>query len=89
MKYIVMETFGADSVEEIFLFPNSVNHDCMAEVLSRIKNQTWGDWKRIGRMPVSAGFVNAEGTCYGESESLGLESRPSEDTELLRKTYHV
>jgi len=86
MKYIVTKNI-ATTEEEIFLFPNTVNHDCMGEVLEGIKNQTHDsrDW----RMAISAGFVDINGTCYGNSESLGLESRPAEDTELLEETYYV
>ena len=40
MKYIVTET--KKGTEEIFIFPNTVNHDCMAEVLCHIKDQSWG-----------------------------------------------
>lgn len=79
MKYIV--TRNEEGKEEIFVFPKSVNHDCMAEVLGFIKNQTYGNWERVFRKPVSAGFTDGK-TCYGESFSLGIESRP-QDTELL------
>jgi len=85
MKYI--RTVSEQDVEEIFLFPDTVNHDAMAEVLMYIKNQTHGNWERVMRTPISAGFVSADGNCYGESETLGLESMPEDDTELLRKTY--
>ena len=82
MKYIVTKT--EDDKEELFPFPVLIHHDAMAEALNRIKNQTHGDWHRVFRQPVSAGFISAEGTCYGESVTLGLKSRP-EDTELLRR----
>lgn len=81
MKYIVTETNGG--VEEIFLFPRSVHHDCMAEVLTFIKNQNGVNCKRVYRKPVSAGFVSETMRCYGTSETLELESR-KQDTELLR-----
>ena len=79
MKYIV--TRNEEGKEEIFVFPKSVNHDCMAEVLGFIKNKTYGNWERGFRKPVSAGFTDGK-TCYGESLSLDIESRP-QDTELL------
>ena len=79
MKYIV--TRNKEGKAEIFVFPKSVNHDCMAEVLGFIKNKTYGNWERGFRKPVSAGFTDGK-TCYGESLSLGIESRP-QDTELL------
>ena len=84
MKYIVTE--DEDGNEEIFTFPNSVNHDCMAEALGRIKNQTHGSWKRINRYPISAGFVGKDNKCYGMSETLNLKSRPDADTKLLART---
>lgn len=81
MKYIVMKSESEE--EEIFLFPRHIDHDCMAEVLGRIKNQSFGNWHRVLRQLVSAGFVD-DGHCHGRSESLGLASRP-QDTELLGK----
>jgi len=83
MKYIC--TIGEDDLEEIFMFPCSIDHDCMEEVLARIKDRTDGNWKRQFRTPISAGFVDVHGTCYGESITLGLESRGEADTILLTK----
>jgi len=80
MKYIV--TVTPEGKEEIFLFPRAVHHDCMAEVLGRIRNQSFDPWERVRRTPISAGFVEG-GKCVGESESLGLASRP-EDMALLK-----
>ena len=81
MKYICTE--DSEGTKEIFVFPNSVNHDCMAEALQGIKNQTHGNWRRVYRAPISAGFTDGQ-TCFGESETLGLISEES-DTELLSK----
>ena len=78
-KYIVM--CDENDKKEIFIFPKTVNHDCMAQQLVMIKNHTWGDWERVHRIPVSAGFTDGK-TCYGESETLRLKSSP-EDTKLL------
>lgn len=83
MKYIV--TKNEEGEEEIFLFPRSINHDCMAEVLGRIKDQTTGNWTRIFRNPVSAGFVE-NGRCHGRSETLKLEARP-EDSDILNAYF--
>ena len=83
MKYIVTQNESGE--REIFLFPSNVHHDAMAEVLSGIRNQTHGDWRRIHREPVSAGFV-VGGLCCGESESLHLKSHP-DDTALLLESY--
>lgn len=82
MKYIV--TRDESGNEEAFLFPRGIDHDAMAEVLARIKNQTHGNWKRVFREPVAAGFVDPSGRCHGRSETLGLPSRP-EDTALLAR----
>lgn len=83
MKYIT--TKDEAGKEEVFLFPRNVHHDCMAEMLGFIKNQTGGNWGRVYREPVSAGFVDGNMNCYGHSESLKLKSRPVEDTGILMK----
>lgn len=82
MKYVV--TRNEADLEEIFLFLPTINHDAMAEALSGIKNSTRGNWYRVHRQAVSAGFVDRAGACYGRSESLGLSARP-EDTRLLAR----
>lgn len=82
MKYIV--TKSEEGVEEIFVFPSKVHHDAMMQSLVGIKNQTYGQWQRVFREPVSAGFIGSNGQCYGSSETLGLSSRPEEDTALWR-----
>lgn len=79
MKYIT--TKSEDGKIEIFTFPREVPHSVMAEAVARLKNNAHGDWKRITREPVSAGFIDG-GVCHGSSESLRLKSRP-EDTALL------
>ena len=81
MKYIVTE--DKNGKREIFTFPKSVDHDCMAEMLGHIKNQTGGNWERVRRQPISAGFVTPDNVCYGESYTLNLESWGEKDTELL------
>lgn len=80
MKFIT--TRDEQGKEELFAFPRNVHHDAMAEVLGRIKNQTHGNWRRVYREPVAAGFIDAAGACVGHSETLGLVARP-EDTALL------
>ena len=79
MKYIVTKT--EDGTEEIFLFPKSVNHKMFSESVYAIKDQSHGNWKRIRRETVSAGFIEG-GRCTGHSESLGISSR-EQDTSLL------
>jgi len=85
MKYIC--TKQENGVEEIFTFPKTVDHDAMAEVLGRIKDSTRGNWSRVWREPISAGFVGIDNCCHGKSETLGLESR-DEDTILLAKQFN-
>ena len=80
MKYIV--TKQSNGTEEIFTFPHEIPHSIMAEAVARLKDQEYGDWRRVLRTPISAGFVEG-GQCVGKSESLSLSSRP-EDTALLR-----
>jgi hypothetical protein len=84
MKYICFE--DEDGKQEIITFPNSINHDCLAQSIDHMRNQTHGNWYRVGRDPVSAGFVYDDLTCHGRSETLNLDSRP-EDTLLLRSQY--
>ena len=79
MKYIVTKT--EDGTEEIFLFPKSVNHKMFSESVYAIKDQSYGNWKRIRREVVSAGFIEG-GRCTGYSESLGIGSR-EQDTSFL------
>jgi len=84
MKYIcaLNEETGK---EEIFIFPKTVDHDAVEEVLSGIKNHTHGrDWKRIQRTLISAGFVSRNMICYGRSFTLDLDSREEVDTELIK-----
>lgn len=81
MKYIV--TQQDDGVEEIFLFPTAVHHDAFAELVDSYKDQTYGNWQRVFRQPVRAGFVDGNFNCHGVSETLGLQSDPVKDTQLL------
>lgn len=80
MKYIVTKT--DDGKEEIFIFPKVVNHDCMAEALRGIRDQSYGRWNRVHRKPISAGFTDGK-KCTGRSESLNLDSRGRLDEMLI------
>lgn len=82
MKYICTES--EEGVEEIFVFPKTVDHDVMAEGVEGMKNRTRDPWKRIYRMVKSAGFIDARGTCFGKSETLGIKSRGEIDTALFK-----
>lgn len=84
MKYIVFLNESTKQ-EEIMVFPKSINHDCFAEG-AHFRNQTSGNWNRVFRKPISAGFVGSTPkglVCLGESMSLNLKSRPEIDTTLL------
>lgn len=81
LKYIC--TKDPDRMLEIFSFPMSVNHDTFAEAIRGIKNQMTGNWERIYRTPVSAGFISSKGVCFGKSITLELKSK-EEDTTLLK-----
>lgn len=85
MKYIC--TINDDGREEIFTFPKDVDHDAFYEVASRIKNHTWGNWHRVQREIISAGFVDMNLNCGGRSESLKVDSRGAQDTELLESQF--
>ena len=87
MKYIC--TIDDEGKEEIFPFTRSINHDAMMEMLPFIKDKTWGNWKRVHRCSVSAGFINCEMECYGRSETLNLDSRYEEDTALLKSQLGI
>lgn len=82
MKYIT--TKDEEGKEELFTFPKSIDHDAYAEALECFRSKTYGNWERIYREPIAAGFVDKNWKCYGGSETLNLASR-KEDTELLKK----
>ncbi|WP_144106850.1 hypothetical protein [Paraburkholderia sp. BCC1886] len=83
MKYLVAVIEGK---ETIFVFPRSVDHDRMAEALQAIRFGSERNWRRElheeGSV-ISAGFVE-NATCFGRSETLGLDSRGALDTALLK-----
>jgi len=79
MKYVVVSSDEAG--EQLFIFPENIDHDVFAGVLSYIKHGG-RNWTRPHRKPVSAGFTDGK-ECYGHSETLGLGSRP-QDSNLLR-----
>ncbi|MGZ8924601.1 MAG: hypothetical protein ACXW2E_01830 [Nitrososphaeraceae archaeon] len=86
MKFVTMQDEKGN--ETLYMFPKLIGHDAFAENVDSIRNQTYGNWERIFRQPISAGFVDRNWKCYGRSESLNLGSRP-EDTELLKKQMGI
>jgi hypothetical protein len=83
MKYIVL---ALGDVEEIFIFPKSVDHDRMVEACEIIRFGDERNWNRKYRngQVVSAGFIT-NSKCHGRSETLGLNSRGDVDTALFKK----
>lgn len=81
MKYIV--TRDGSGKEEIFIFPVAVHHDVMYNAVCRLKNQSHGNWERVDRELVSAGSCDGV-SCYGRSETLGVESRGYADAVLIK-----
>lgn len=81
MKYVVMQ--DENGIQELFMFPKSVNHDVFANAVSRLKDQAHGNWKRIDRDVISAGFTDGT-TCFGRSETLNLDSRGRLDEMLIQ-----
>lgn len=81
MKYIVTKT--EEGKEEIFIFPKSINHDCMMEALRVIRTETSsGGWTRVRRQAIAAGFTDGK-RCIGRSETLRLDSRRRLDEMLI------
>lgn len=84
LKYIVTVNHDQDEKEEIFIFSDSVIHNCLAEGVGYLKNSfSDRNWKRERREVIAAGFTDGE-TCWGESESLRMKSRKELDAKLLR-----
>lgn len=85
-KYIVTSD-GPGGLETMFIFPEHIVHKHMA------------DGARVARggRPVSAGFLSITTdkkdrprvAAFGESESLGIKSRPEEDTALAADTLGI
>ena len=82
MKYVCLMN-DETKKEEIFTFPNNINHDAFAMGICRLKNHLHGNWRRIRRDVISAGFVDASFNCFGRSETLRLDSRGEVDSLLL------
>jgi hypothetical protein len=82
MKYIV---FDFDGKETIILFSRTLIHKEVSDAVKTIRSGRGRDWKRKYRESnvISAGFIDSDNTCYGESESLYTKSRLGLDTKLL------
>ena len=91
MKYVIINTWEEDSSfgmvdtndsDQIVIFPNGISHNVMVNAL-KTNNE---DLK-----VVSAGFIKKEKDgrlfCYGNSSSLGVESRGDLDTILANINF--
>ena len=85
-KYICVNN-PEEKKEEIFIFPVWVDHDTFYEGVRMLRNHTWGNWHRVDREIISAGFIDKDLKCHGKSESLKVESRGDVDTELLKSQF--
>ncbi|WP_149913514.1 hypothetical protein [Sphingobacterium cavernae] len=87
MKYIIIhqESYDDQAVTYPIIFPNELNHSDVADVITsliRISN------KRVET--ISAGFYNVgTGDTYGNSETLGLESRDIDDQIIKFRDYFI
>lgn len=84
MKYIVMKINNGETVREWpIIFPDMMVHKQVAYVIELTI-------KRFHNMPcsvIAAGSFSCFGgevRCFGESETLGLESRGEEDVKLIK-----
>ena len=75
MKYVVIDGYLC---EEIYLFPEFVNHANFVQLLGY-------DSKFV----LGAGFIGSDLRCYGRSTSLGIDSRGDADTALLDRNLGV
>lgn len=84
MKYIVMKVVNKDVERELpILFPDALVHKTMAQIVTHI---AFRDLGCASASCVAAGFISSAAVgagCYGESESLGIESRGEEDDKLI------
>lgn len=86
MKYVCFEDRKTGK-QTVVLFERHINHVDMYDVAARVKlYDKNNEWYR-GMSAISAGFVRPDMTCYGRSESLQLNSRPAEDTKLLKGQF--
>ena len=58
--------------DEVIIFPATIEHRKM---------------QRLNGRAISAGFINCNLQCFGESLSLLLKSRPEEDTRLVMNMF--
>jgi hypothetical protein len=74
-KYIVVSN---DNVEQMIVFPASINHIDMAKAMKRMRFHN----------VVSAGFIDEFMQCYGESTTLRTKARDI-DTLMLKTMLSI
>lgn len=85
MKYIIFVTDIDGLVINIpVTFSKIIIHKTFAEHMKYYFLREHGFTAKVK----SAGFINSDGTCHGESESLGVSSDP-EDTDLIRLNDYI
>lgn len=75
-KYIVVKVFHE---ERMFIFDAGLGHDVFYHQMQKL------GYDQL----VSAGHIDEYMKCYGESVSLFKQSRPEEDTKLLRSFLNM
>jgi hypothetical protein len=78
-KYVTFESYG--DAEHIIVFPDFIQHSDFAKHVQEASPHK-------PMVPISAGFVN-DAQCFGVSDSLRLNSRPKQDTDLLVKLLSI
>ena len=73
--------------KEIFVFPKHLEFDDIAPLLNVIRNQTWGNWRRVPRTIMSAGtVVNVSGSfVFSSRPDTTLIASADLDLELFKK----
>jgi len=83
MKYIVLQIRNGETVREWpIIFPDMIVHSDIANVIQKhlyLQNQ---DSRVIAAGLVS--FFGSQVRCFGESETLNIESRGNEDAKLIK-----
>ena len=82
MKYIMIKMTIKDASRYVpIIFPECLVHKNVAEHIEHLMRMEHNAEVEI----VSAGFYDIGATCYGESESLNLKSKPEQDTDIIRE----
>lgn len=84
LKYIVMKINNGDTVREWpIIFPDMMVHKQVAQHIGHCLSRHHNMKSTV----IAAGSFSCFGgevSCYGESETLGLESRGEEDAKLIK-----